>query len=53
MKDLIWSKLGEVPDIDCNGTYYRIEHTLTFEGLKRISDHDFVLSVKGSYSGPV
>jgi hypothetical protein len=34
IKDLIWSKLGEVPDIDCNGTYYRIEHTLTLEGLK-------------------
>jgi hypothetical protein len=53
IKELIWSKLGEMPDIDYNGTYYRFEHTLKLGGLKRISDHDFVLSVKGSYIGPV
>jgi len=53
MKDLVWNKFGEVPDVDYNGTYYRIDHTLTLAMLKRISDHDYVLSVKGSYTGPV
>ena len=47
MKDLVWSKFGEMPNIDHNGTYYRIEHTLTLGMLKRISDHDSVLSVNG------
>jgi hypothetical protein len=52
IKDLVWSKIGEIPDIDNHGTYYRIEHILTLEALRRLSDHDFVLSVKGSYTGP-
>jgi hypothetical protein len=52
MKDWIWGKLGEMPDIDYNGTYYRIEHTLTLGGLKQMSDHDFVLNLKGTYIGP-
>jgi hypothetical protein len=52
IKDLIWSKLGEMPDIDHRGTYYRIEHKITLGMLKRISEHDFVLNVKGSYKGP-
>jgi hypothetical protein len=51
IKDLVWSKIGEIPDIDNHGTYYRIEHTLTLEALRRLSDHDFVLNVKGSYLG--
>jgi fructose 1,6-bisphosphatase len=53
MKDLAWDKFGEMPEVDHKGTYYRIDHTLTLGMLKRISDHDSVLSVKGSYSGPV
>jgi hypothetical protein len=53
IKDLIWSKLGEMPDIDYHGTQYKFEHVITLGGLKRISDHDYVLSVKGSYVGPV
>lgn len=52
MKDLIWNNVGEIPVIDYNGTYYRIEHTLTLGLLKQLSDHDYILSVKGSYVGP-
>lgn len=52
MKGLIWNKFGELPVIDYNGTYYRIEHTLTLGMLKQLSDHDYVLSVNGSYVGP-
>jgi hypothetical protein len=52
MRDLLWNELGELPVIDYNGTYYRIEHTLTLGLLKQLSDHDYVLSVKGSYVGP-
>jgi hypothetical protein len=52
IKDLVWSKFGEIPDIDNHGTYYRIEHILTMGALKRLSDHDFVLNIKGSYMGP-
>ena len=52
IKDLVWSKIGEIPDIDNHGTYYRIEHALTLEALKQLSDYEFVLSVKGSYTGP-
>lgn len=52
MQDLIWNKFGELPVIDYNGTSYRIEHTLTLGMLKRLSDHDFVVSVNGSYVGP-
>jgi len=37
MKDLIWN--GKLPTIDYNGTYYRIEHTLILEKLKRLSRH--------------
>jgi hypothetical protein len=53
IKELIWSKLGEMPDIDCHGTQYKFDHTLTLGVLKRISDLDYVLRVKGSYIGPV
>jgi hypothetical protein len=49
MEQIGWDAI----DIDYNGTYYRIEHTLTLGGLKRISDLDFMLSIKGSYTGPV
>ena len=52
MKDLMWNKFEELPVIDYNGTNYRIEHTLTLGMLKHLSDHDFVLSVNGSYVGP-
>ena len=52
IKDLVWSKIGEIPDIDNHGTYYRIEHVLTLEALRQLSDYEFVLSVKGSYTGP-
>jgi hypothetical protein len=52
MRDLIWNKIGELPVIDYNGTYYRIEHTLTLGLLKQLSDHDYVLNVKGTYVGP-
>ena len=52
MRDLIWKNIGEIPVIDYNGTYYRVEHTLTLGLLRQISDHDYVLSVKGSYVGP-
>ncbi len=52
MQDLIWNNFGELPVIDYSGTDYRIEHTLTLGMLKRLSDHDFVVSVKGSYVGP-
>src|SRR5215831_13165319 len=52
MRDLMWNKIGELPVIDYNGTYYRIEHTLTLGLLKQLSDHDYVLSVKGTYVGP-
>ncbi|MGC2575907.1 MAG: hypothetical protein WA364_30765 [Candidatus Nitrosopolaris sp.] len=45
-------KFEELPVIDYNGTNYRIEHTLTLAVLKQLSDHDFVLSVNGSYVGP-
>ena len=51
IKDLVWSQIGEVPDMDNHGTKYRIEHKLKLEGLRRLSDHDFVLNVKGSYIG--
>lgn len=53
MKELIWSKLGEMPDIDYHGTQYKFDHVLTLGMLKRISDLDYVLRVKGSYLGPV
>jgi hypothetical protein len=53
MKDLIWNKFGKLPVIDYNGTYYRIEHTLTLEMLKRLCDYDFIVGVKGSYVGPI
>jgi hypothetical protein len=52
IKDLVWNRIGEIPDIDNHGTYYRIEHALTLEALKQLSDYEFVLSVKGSYTGP-
>ena len=52
MRDLLWNNIGEIPVIDYNGTYYRIEHTLTLGLLRQLSDHDYVLSVKGSYVGP-
>jgi hypothetical protein len=52
MKDLMWNRFEELPIIDDNGTNYRIEHTLTLGMLKQLSDHDFVLSVNGSYMGP-
>ena len=52
IKDLVWSKIGQIPDIDNHGTYYRIEHILTLDALRRLSDHDAVLNVKGSYIGP-
>lgn len=52
MRDLMWNEIGELPVIDYNGTYYRIEHTLTLGLLKQLSDHDYVLNVKGSYVGP-
>jgi hypothetical protein len=51
IKDLVWSKIGEVPDIDNHGTKYRIEHKLSLDALKTLSDYDFVLNVKGSYIG--
>lgn len=51
IKDLVWSQIGEVPDIENHGTKYRIEHKLTLVGLRRLSDYDFVLNVKGSYVG--
>jgi hypothetical protein len=54
MKDLLWDEFREMPEVDYNGTYYRIGHKyLTLAMLKRISDHDYVLRVKGSYTGPV
>jgi hypothetical protein len=53
MKDLIWNKFGKLPVIDYNGTYYRIEHTITLEMLKRLCDYDFIVGVKGSYVGPI
>jgi hypothetical protein len=53
MKDLIWNKFGKLPVIDYNGTYYRIEHTLTLEMLKRLCDYDFIVGIKGSYVGPI
>jgi hypothetical protein len=54
MKDLLWDEFREMPEVDYNGTYYRIGHKyLTLAVLKRISHHDYVLSVKGSYTGPV
>jgi len=46
IKDLVWSRIGQIPQIDNHDTYYRIEHTLTPKALGRLSDHDFVLSVK-------
>jgi hypothetical protein len=49
MRDLIWDEMGEMPVIDNNGCCYRIEHTLTLGLLKQLSDHDYVLSIKGSY----
>ncbi|MGA9152488.1 MAG: hypothetical protein WBZ36_18080 [Candidatus Nitrosopolaris sp.] len=49
MRDLMWDEMGEMPVIDNNGRCYRIEHTLTLGLLKQLSDHDYVLSVKGSY----
>lgn len=52
IKDLVWSKIGEMPEIDNHGTYYRIEHALTLEALRQLSDYDYVLNVKGSYIGP-
>ena len=48
IKDLLWNEFGEIPDIDNHGTYYRIEHKLTLGALKRLSDHNYVLNVKGS-----
>lgn len=51
IKDLVWSKIGEVPDIDNHGTKYRIEHKLSLDALKTLSDYDFVLNIKGSYIG--
>jgi hypothetical protein len=51
IKDLVWSKIGEVPDVDKHGTQYRIEHKLTLEALRLLSEYDFVLNVKGSYIG--
>jgi hypothetical protein len=51
IKDLVWNKIGEVPDVDNNGTSYRIEHKLSLDALKTLSDYDFVLNVKGSYIG--
>ena len=50
IKNLIWSKFGQMPDTDYHGTWYRIEHTITLATLKQLSDHDYVLSVKGSYA---
>jgi len=52
LRDLIWNEMGQMPVVDYNGTYYRIEHTLTLGLLKQLSDHNYVLSVKGSYVGP-
>jgi hypothetical protein len=49
MKELIWSRLGEMPDIDYHGTQYKFDHTLTLGMLKRISDLDYVLRIKASY----
>src|SRR6476469_10884871 len=40
IKDLVWSKIGQIPDIDNHGTCYRIEHILTLDALSRLSDHD-------------
>jgi hypothetical protein len=34
-----------------HGTKYRIEHKLSLDALKTLSDYDFVLNVKGSYIG--
>jgi hypothetical protein len=51
VKDLVWSKIGEVPDVDNHGTFYRIEHKLSLDALKTSPDYDFVLNVKGSYIG--
>ena len=48
VKNLIWSKIGQMPDADYHGTWYRIQHTITLANLKQLSDHDYVLSVKGS-----
>ena len=52
IKDLVWSKFGEMLDIDNHGTYYRLGHTLTLEALKQLSAYDYVLNVKGSHLGP-
>jgi len=52
MKEHIWGKFGEMPDIDYKGTHYRCELTLTLGRLKHISDHDFVMNIKGTYIGP-
>jgi hypothetical protein len=52
MKDHIWGKFGEMPHIDSKGTHYRCELELTLGKLKQISDHDFVLDIKGTYIGP-
>ena len=39
-----------MPDTDYHGTWYRIEHTITLGTLKQLSDHGYVLGVKGSYA---
>jgi hypothetical protein len=50
IRNIILDKIGVSPEIYDKGTHYVINHKLTLEMLKEISDYDAVVAVEGDYT---
>jgi hypothetical protein len=53
MRDYILQKTGMVPSIHDNGTHYVVNHRLTLEFLKDLSNSEDVIDVAGDFTGGV
>lgn len=53
IRNILWERIGVMPEIYDNGTHYVVNHKFTLEMLKNISDHDDVMAIKGDYTGAI
>ena len=53
MRDYILQKTGMVPSIHDNGTHYVVNHRLTLEFLKDLSNSEDVIDIAGDFTGGV
>ncbi len=53
IRDYILQKTGMVPSIHGNGTHYVVNHRLTLEFLKDLSNSADVIDIAGDFTGGV